>query len=235
MTQKTILAILITIVFHFLSGCATVGVSSYSYKEPTSFEIENEAFVPMPFDQAWDKLVRELATRFYVVNNIDKESRLINVSFSSNNPEQFVTGGTTTREFRRDGPTERISYDPASSSSFKTGWKWGPYKNLPSTGTLYRRTSLEGRVNIYAAPDGDGMRMTVNCRYILTVKVTGTFVAENAFGTPMQTGVLPSSTETASLSTDAPVRVNWGTPAEPSWVTLRSTGKLENDILSILK
>ena len=235
MKQKTILTILIMTVFQFLSGCATVGVSSYSYKEPTSLEIENEAFVSIPFDQAWDKLVKHLATRFYVVNNIDKESRLINVSFSTDSPEQFVTGGTTTHEFRRNGPAETVSYDPASSSSYKTGWKWGPYNNLPATGTIYRRTSLEGRANIYAAPDGDGMRMTVNCRYILTIKITGTFVAEDAFGTPVQTGVLPSSTDTASVSTDAPARVNWGTPAEPAWVTLRSTGKLENDILSILK
>lgn len=189
----------------------------------------------MPFDQAWDKLVKELATQFYVINNIDKESRLINVSFSTDRPEQFVTGGTTTREFRRKGAVEHFSYDPAASSSYKTGWKWGQYNNLPSTGTFFRQTSLEGRANIYVAPDGDETLVTVNCRYVLTVNVTGIFVAENAFGTPVQSGAVPSSSATASFSTNVPVRVNWGTPAEPSWATFRSTGKFESDILSIIK
>jgi len=235
MKHKTILAALLAALGLLVTGCATVGVGSYSYEDPTPLEIENEVFVPMPFEQAWDKLVKELATQFYVINNIDKESRLINASFSSDRPEQYVTGGTTNREFRRKGAVELFSYDPAASSSYKTGWKWGQYNNLPSTGTFLRRTSLEGRANIYVAPEGEGTRVTVNCRYVLTVDVTGTFVAENALGTPVQQGAVPSSSATASLSTNAPVRVNWGSPAEPSWVTFRSTGKFEKDILSILK
>ena len=81
----------------------------------------------------------------------------------------------------------------------------------------------------------EGTRITVNCRYVVTVEVTGAFVAEDAFGSPVQQGALPSSTSTASFSTNAPVRANWGTPTEPSWVAFRSTGKFENDILSILR
>lgn len=235
MKQKTSIAILFAALGLLVAGCAAVGVASFAHKDPILPDVENEAFVPVPFEQAWDKLVKELATQFYVINNIDKESRLINVSFSSDHPEQYVTGGSTTREFQRKGAVERFSYDPAASSSYKTGWKWGPYNNLPCTGTVFRTTSLEGRANIYLAPDGDGTRVTVNCRYVLTVDVTGTFVAENAFGTPVQSGTIPSASSTAALNTNAPARVNWGNPAEPSWVTLRSTGKFEKDVLSILK
>ena len=222
MKQYVTLAVLVATLLTFIPGCATVGVGSFSYESPTPQEVENEVFVSMPFAQAWDKLVKELATQFYVINNIDKESRLINASFSSDRPEDYVTGGTTTREFQRNGNVERFSYDPAASSSYKTGWKWGQYNNLPSTGTFFRQTSLEGRANIYVAPEGDGTRVTVNCRYILALDVTGTFVAEDAFGNPVQSGTVPSSSATASLNTDTPVRVNWGTPAEPSWVTFHS-------------
>ena len=137
-----------------------------SYEAPTPLVVENEAFTTAPFGQIWDKLVKDRATHFYMINNIGKESRLINVSFSSNTPEQYVTGGMTTREFRRKPAVEHFAYDPDASSSHKIGWKWGPYNNPPSTGIISRRTSLKGRANIYVAPDGDGTRVTVNCRYV---------------------------------------------------------------------
>lgn len=223
------------IILSLIVGCATVGVATFAHEDPTPVEAENEVFVPIPFEQAWDRLVMKLATQFYVINNIDKASRLINVSFSGDRPELFVTGGTTTREFRRNDNVERFTYDPAASSRYKTGWKWGEYKNLPATGTFYRETSLEGRANIYVAPDANGTRLTVNCRYVLTVKVTGTYVAEDAFGTPVESGAIPSSSATASFNTNAPAKVNWGTPAEPSWATFRSTGKFEKDILALLR
>lgn len=235
MKRNTVLTLFFAVLIVLNTGCAAAGVASHTYTEPGVLEVENELLVPIPFEQAWDKMVRELAVYFYVINNIDKESRLINVSFSSNSPEQFVTGGTTTRIFRRQNKVENVSYDAAASSTYKIGWTWGPLNNLPVTGTYDRRTSLEGRANIYMAPEGSGAIVTVNCHYILTVNVTGTYVAENAFGGISERGVTPSSLWTATFNTNAPAKVNWGTTEEPFWLTFRSTGKFENDILSILR
>ncbi|MEO6597464.1 MAG: hypothetical protein ABIP94_22195, partial [Planctomycetota bacterium] len=127
-----------------VQACASVGVASFTHTAAKERTIDNEKVVAIPFDRAWDRLVRELASRFYVINNIDKESRLINASFSSDRPEEYVTGGSTERVYERNGVKERVVYDPAASSSFKTGWTWGDYNNLPVTGTWNRRASLEG-------------------------------------------------------------------------------------------
>jgi len=233
--MKPLTSVLICLVSLLAFGCASIGDASSTYQEPTPENIPNEVVFEMPFEEAWDVLVRELATRFYVINNIDKESRLINVSFSSDTPEQFVTGGQTTRQLDRGGEISTWTYDPAASSSYEIEQAWGDFNNLPMTATVIRRTSLEGRSNIYVAPAGGSTRLTVNCRYILTVEVSGTFVGKNAFGGVAQAGTVPPKKVSAAFNTNEPCSVNWGTPGEPDYVAFRSTGEFEKDVISILK
>ena len=216
-------------------ACVTPGSSSYSYEAPTPVTVENSALVPIDFNAAWDQLVKELATRFYVINNIDKESRIINVSFSSTQPEQYLTGGRTTRRATIKGQTEEFKYDPAASSVYKQARRWGDFQNLPVTDTISRSTSVEGRANIYVAPQDASTLITANCRYLLTVRSSGVYEAFTAFGTLAGRGSIPESSATASFSTNEPCQVNWGTPAEPAYVSFCSTGRFESEILSILK
>lgn len=214
-----------------LTGCVTAGgVSSYSTQAPTPVEIQNSILLEDSFGDVWDKLVKELVTKFYVINNIDKESRLINLTFTSDSPEQFVTGGKTERVFEQGGVTSRYSYDPAESSSYVYGYSWGAYNNLPEVAIVVRRTSLQGRANIYVAPDEGSTIVTVNCRYVLTVIVSGSYIRKNAFGQVMGSGPLQSESWTASFNTNEPTTVSWG-----SAVTFQSIGTFENDVLSILK
>lgn len=55
-----------------------------------------------------------------------------------------------------------------------SGWQapgtWGPH-HLPSVSYMTRTVSLEGRINIYIAPQGNGTLVTVNSRYIFSVNI----------------------------------------------------------------
>lgn len=167
--KSVINLLLIGITFTFV-GCASIGRNSVSYTEPPTENLpENNVIIDQPFNSVWDKLVGKLSASFFVINNIDKESRLINISFNSNNPEKYVDCGVTERTFSFGKENRNYSYKVAGNSSYKYAGKWGPYQNLPAIFNINRKTSLEGRINIYVAPvNKNETKVSVNIRYILT-------------------------------------------------------------------
>ncbi|MDI6688323.1 MAG: hypothetical protein QME06_08915 [Desulfobacterales bacterium] len=179
----------------FLWGCAVAPYASIHYSEPTTiYEISNEKKIDKPFEEVWESLVKNLSKSFFVINNIEKASRIINLSFSTDNPERYVDCWETTRTFNKGNMQKISQYEVASRSTYITGGTCGPYNNLPLTITVNRHPSLEGRVNIYIAPDGKGTIITVNTKYILSLDADGYAVAENAFGQVVLRENLPSKT-----------------------------------------
>lgn len=145
-----------------LSGCAS---SSLQYAKPDSKHVNNQIILNQDFDQVWDRLVRNLAADFFVINNIEKNSRIINVSFSTSRPMEFVSCGQSTRQFKNAYGTQTFVYDPAQSTQF-------PFTN--DFGVLFnanRKTYLEGRTNIYLAPEGENTVVSVNTKYLLKADI----------------------------------------------------------------
>jgi len=154
--------------FLVLSGCATTLANTDQYYEPPSFEkVKNEVVLESDFNSTWDDLVGDLSKTFYVINNIDKESRLLNVSFSvTEGISGFVDCGVTERRFQLASRNEDVRYDVADPSEYFINS--ATQTNQPNTMYLhyYRRPILEGRANIYIAPQKDGKtKVMVNARY----------------------------------------------------------------------
>lgn len=145
------------------AGCAT---STEIYMPPPgSGGVTNSKVVQKPFEHVWDQLVRQLSSDFFVINNIDKSSRLINLSFSAQRPSEYVDCGQTNRSFTNAHGTRNYSYNTADSATFAFANQQGHVFNLN------RRSRLEGRTNIYVAPEGPGTLVTVNTKYILNIDV----------------------------------------------------------------
>ena len=227
-------SMLITLVI-ILSGCATIGKSDSSSTQPEEISIQNELILNENFDTIWDRLVKRLASGFYVINNIDKSSRIINVSFTSNTPEKYIDCGTTHRTFRRGNEYEEYNYKIAASSNFKMAGAGGNFGQFPITYFLNRRTSLDGRVNIYVAPLEEGTLVTVNCRYILSVIVDGISTHENAFGVAVYSQPLTPSTASITANTNSAGFANWGDYKNPTKIKCISLGVLESEILDYAK
>mgnify|MGYP001286665185 CR=1 FL=1 len=148
-----------------LSGCAT---STANYTPPKEHSVVNTKSINKPFDTVWDSLVRELSSDFFVINNIDKNSRLINISFSSMRPSEFVDCGSTSRTFTNARGEQSYNYQTADSSNFTFT------NNQSHAFNVKRTTKLEGRTNIYVAPEGSGTNVTVNTKYVITVNTLAT-------------------------------------------------------------
>lgn len=144
-----------------VTGCAT---SSLDYIPPPVKQVENQVTVNAPFDEVWERLVKNLASDFFVINNIEKNSRIINVSFSSSSPQDFVSCGLSIREFSNARGKKTYQYDPASSARYTLTDNSGAVFNA------VRTAKLNGRTNIYVAPSDMGSTIiSVNTKYIVEV------------------------------------------------------------------
>ena len=146
-----------------ITGCATAAKSTFVHTQGTQTAVENEIVVKKPFDEVWDKLVGELSKSFFVINNIEKASRIINVSFSVDAPQDYIDCGRSTREYKG----KKFDYAIAEDSYFETERQIqvNQYAELK----VNRDTKLEGRTNIYVAPEGEFTKVSVNTRYIFSV------------------------------------------------------------------
>lgn len=166
MQKSAILFLLAALV----AGCASS--STINYEMPETNSIENTAVIDGSFDQVWDRTVRNLSSDFFVINNIDKESRIMNVSFGTSTPTDFIDCGVTNRTFTDgSGGTQSTRYETANSASFWEAYSDNFYSGLPMA--VERLTSLDGRVNVYIAPlNSNQTEIRVNARYVWEAQVS---------------------------------------------------------------
>ena len=222
----------------FLSGCATVSgpKTSFNYLPPLKNPIENKIIVDAPFDETWDELVSGLSETFYVINNIDKDSRLLNVSFSINDkPSLYTDCGITNRSFDFVGEIKTSSYEVADSSSYFSASGTPPNPNI-FYNEVFRDTSLTGRSNIYVAPnDENSTTVSVNVRYSHSTKVSwDSYLYAVLYGTHNKinapTQYMPAI-DPVNFNTNSPLPSK--VPADSYLCT--STGKFEKDIIDLVR
>lgn len=196
-----------------LASCAS---STMEYARPSPASVNNAVSTQESFDVLWDRLVRNLSSDFFVINNVEKASRIINVSFSTKNPEKYADCGRSFRKFINARGENVYSYDVAESSVYTFV---NPANNIAFN--AYRDTKLEGRANIYVASDKSGTTTNVNIKYVLTIDVK----FSNLAGAPAG-----SQSSTIDFSTKEPFEGKRGSNgADP--ISCRSKGVLESKIL----
>lgn len=220
------------------TGCATKGTNLVDYNAPEELSIENKIVVNKNFDAVWDTLISNISASFFVINNIDKNSRLINISMTSNSPEEFIDCGRSNRTFSFQKETTNYSYLVAKDSFYKYAGSGGQYNQGPAVHHVNRKTALETRINIYVAPEGDERtNVAVNARYVFTTTTSGKTVYYDVMGMPYPTEYnLPVDSNNASFSTQETYRVNASAPGEePVYLQCKSKGELEAQLLRLAK
>jgi hypothetical protein len=221
-------------IMFFVSGCAaTQGINTVKYDPPTPAKVKNEVVIVKPYAAVWDKLVKELSKSFYVINNIDKESRIINISFHSNQPAEYADCGKTHRTYTQGDLKEVFDYDVAGTSEFKAATPLQPDKNFSYYVLVRREPTLEVRANIYIAPsenDKNSTVVTVNARYVFTARAKGQVFAQHFLGNIVSYERMPEEASIISFNTNAPGSIN-GTGEK---VMCCSKGKLEEEIIGMI-
>lgn len=220
-----------------LGACATVTQSTYEAIPGAQKKIANSVNTAASFDAVWDAVVAKLSQSFFVINNIDKQSRIINVSFTSTTPEDYVDCGASRREFDFQNERRTYEYQVAASNSYKFATTWVPAGGvvpLPAVYKINRSTELDGRANIYIAPgaDGAGSIVSVNAIYVWGVTLSGTADAYNAFGALVSSGqrMTPETPPGVNFTTQAPGSSGAGVEK----ITCATNGKFEESILNFV-
>lgn len=190
-----------------LSSCGT-----FAYTPPSQRSSgQNTIVIPAQREAFWKLFVSSLSSEFFVINNLDRETGLVNVSYSGD-PEQFVDCGwikSTVYGKEWEFPAARANayYEYVNGIYyFRVNWQM----------------QLDGRMNIIVQEeDKTSTRVTVNTRYALNRRI---------FESDPQ-GRSASNADTVSFNYGQEgyfaVRSRDGTP-----LTCRSTGNLERQILS---
>ncbi len=191
-----------------MSACAT----KVTYDQPIEADIVNAIVVDDDFEDVWDKLVPRLSKSFFVINNIAKDSKILNVSYSGD-PEKYVDCGTLKIQSPTAGPKEMKTY-PASRARINEQVVLGI-----QTFTMSRSLDLDGRINVVLEEMDDGTQVSVNSRYVLNRSVR----YEDIYG-----HLVDSDSESIIFNTNQKGVSNSGQYCV-------ATGVLEAEILSLVK
>ncbi len=203
-------------VFIVLLGLLTGCAGKLDYVRPTSSaSTGNIKIINHPRNAVWDTAVPQLGKQFFVINNLDKSSGLINISYSGD-PQEYVDCGQIS-SYVKNFRGERTYQFPGSKADENY--------EVMENGNLFgiqRKMNLEGRVNvIFEEIDQNSTRVTVNVRYILTKQA---FV-QNAGG--------GSQNYSDTISFNSGGRASFP-QADSNGTECIPTGKLEQDILSAM-
>jgi len=198
-----------------LSGCA--GSQLYTPPKPI-VKIDNSVIIQKSKEEAWKKIIPELGKKFFVINNLDKESGLINVSYSGD-PEKYIDCGTV--EYTVTNMYGKRDYIfPGAKADQR-------YEIMtPTYFIVHREMSLEGRMNIIIEPEGlNSSRLTANTKYLVTKTVLATDQNSHNIG-PNNTIMSFNTGGSAHFSENS---------TNGNEAMCQSTGTFEKEIIDIFK
>jgi hypothetical protein len=194
-----------TLSIFVLSGCATQGINSVNHKINSPQKVEHEKIFDKPYSEVWEELISELTDNAFILEKIYADANLINVSFSSNNPEKYVDCGETTRTYKQGNDIDTYIYNPAQSIGYRLASKGQPHPYLRYFYYIKINTYLETQSNIYILNvDNNRTKLTVEIKYFLYIEVTGQSYAQPSDGNPFTLRKLPSEKTSVVFWTNSP-------------------------------
>jgi hypothetical protein len=102
-------------------GCTVTPQITNEYTEPEIKPNKNirQATLNATFEEVWSKVISRLGSQFYDISYIDKESGVINFSFSSDSPNLYLDCGNVQRSFKLESETEFYNFNLAEDHSYK--------------------------------------------------------------------------------------------------------------------
>lgn len=134
----------------FIVMLTAIGCVSASYELPThkGSKEKYETIIYAPYDKVWSQLIQYAGQTFFAIDNYEKASGLITLSFGTSNPEKFITGGHW--KYKDSRAAKQIDFS-------------GDYVRFAS---MYNRGELSGRMNIVVSEMNKGKtKIRVNARY----------------------------------------------------------------------
>ena len=139
-------------------GC---GIGKISYYEAKGIKnTDNSIFLKESKDKVWVKLIDGIGKSFFVINNIEKDSGLINISYGDD-PCRFIGCGTL-NSYVLDAQGKRKYNFPACI-------EYKEYEEF-NKGNLFiirRWITLDSRASIIVQKRNNGTLVKVNAKYVV--------------------------------------------------------------------
>jgi len=180
----------------------------------THAKASNSIVIEKPRSAVWAGAIPSLGKQFFTINNMDRESGFINLSYSGD-PEAYVDCGTIS-SFVKNLRGERTYTFPASRASQR-------YELMNNAGlfSINRSMSLEGRVNLtFEEISPTQTRVTANTRYIVTRNIVVTDGAGHRQSTANTVSFNTAALGTFPVATDG------------QFLACTANGRLEREILA---
>jgi hypothetical protein len=210
--------------------------STVRYEPPIEHRIVVETVVDLPFDEAWNNLIRRLSESSFRVSTLEKASRFVAVELlrssdlaaTANRPARYVDCGRTVRSFSDGEGTERFDYAVAKSSHHREATA---VESGYRVSDVDRRVELEARSTLYLQPEGGGRtRITLKATYELKIQIAGSAqIISSDSGEPA--GPKESfgpRVESIRFTTFQP-----GQDQRRGGLTCRATGELEHALIAL--
>ena len=186
---------------------ALAGCVSGTYTPPKPMEISNRLIVDQPFDKTWDNLISHASASFFGIENFEKDSGLLTLSFRAGDADSYIDCGS-------------FAVSTAARTYNGSYVRWTEIENA---GTL------EGRMNLRVRPvSRNQTEVIVNARYVFSTPRQTTGSGATARTLPAVRWVFESRTQDTQ-SVPSPV------PGTMTTRTCQSTGRAERDILDALE
>jgi hypothetical protein len=198
------------------SGCA----GRFEYRPPNSIAPQkNSIEINKSKNEVWKIIVPAIGKNFFVINNLDKESGIINISYSGD-PEKYVDCGYI-ESYEKNAQGERTYYFPAASAN--QSYEIMDMKHSGSLFIINRKMNLEGRMNLIMEEIAPNKTIvTANTKYVLTKSGTVRNVQ----------GASKSFYDTISFNTNQGARFPGS--GSHSGTFCQANGNFEKEVLSLL-
>lgn len=190
--------------FAILTGCAAAPSSTYI--PPTGEEYATSVVMPYDYNTSWSKLVRAASQTFFAIENFEKDSGLMTLSFGSENVIANIDCGTM------------------NGQNYTSFW-------MSRTGNS--DIDISGKMNLLVQPEGeDQTRVSVSARYIVNMSSSGQTYNYFTGGMVYFSDSLSMSFDSNSTGSDMTSNPSAGTSAVR---TCAPTGNIEQTVIDAIK
>lgn len=193
--MRKVIALAALAVLVMAGGCMVSTKSSLQAHD--TYPVENSRVFSSGIDKTWDAAVSSLTENFFSLTNVSKDSGIITIDFSAENPAEYIDCGTTTVE------TDNKKYVFKNTDKITTYELPANRGSWPGTFTMIRATSLQGKINIvFTGKEREQTSVTVTARFVLSAREEG---RESVAGMYSRLGYVDHlKTNTYSATTGSP-------------------------------
>lgn len=194
----------------FGGGCA--GKINSNKIPPSEYDVQETKIYNKPYDSVWKAVVQSIGSSYFVLENIEKDSGILSLSFSAQTPDDIIDCGMIEETGTVYMKKYELKYKGTANNITKT-----VLTDNGLTGTALRKFSVSGKSNILVKSVGSkSTQVTVKTRYVVELK----------YNVLLQGALAPIQTHNSMQFTGKEI----GTFNVPGSMTCRSKGTLERSI-----